>query len=199
MKKGICTAYVRRQTLQYLCIGPVSLAAGIALAALTRVFSGTLWEVIANFGKNFVYIAVILFLVLGGGCLLFSGVRGLFWTQAADICQFIRSELPAGQKSLPGREMLALVDRDLASALEYANGTVLIGREWLFVRNAWGKPVIRLEHIREVAHCRIKNGNVILKFRDSQGVGPVTRELTAGEAADIEACLQRPVVYRQDF
>ena len=59
--------------------------------------------------------------------------------------------------------------------------------------------MIRLEHIREVAHCRIKNGNVILKFRDSQGVGPVTRELTAGEAADIEACLQRPVVYRQDF
>ena len=196
MKKGICTAYVRRQTLQYLCIGPVSLAAGIALAALTRVFSGTLWEVIANFGKNFVYIAVILFLVLGGGCLLFSGVRGLFWTQAADICQFIRSELPAGQKSLPGQEMLALVDRDLASALEYANGTVLIGREWLFVRNAWGKPVIRLEHIQGIFHHQTPKGAVVLKFADPRGAGPVARELTADEAGRIEAYLQRKVVHQ---
>lgn len=199
MKQGVCAAYARKGIIQGLLIGLVCLAVGIGLAILTGVFLGPPLVVIEQFGKNFVYIAVILFLILGGGYLLFSGVRGLLWTKTTDICRHIRLELAPNTASLTGKELLALVDRDLASSLKFSNGNVLIGQNWLFVQNAWGKPIIRLEHIQEVLHHQTPNGNVILKFADQHGVGPVTRELAASEAGHIEVYLQCKVVLRQDF
>ena len=93
-------------------------------------------------------------------------------------------------------ELLALVDRDLASGLKFSNGDVLIGQNWLFVQNARGKPVIRLEHIQGVFHHQTPKGAVVLKFADPRGAGPVARELTADEAGRIEAYLQRKVVHQ---
>lgn len=197
MRRNICAAYARRQIRQCLLAGFVSLALGIYCSVW--IFSGGPLAVLYNLGKNFVHIAVILFLVLGGGYLLFSGARGLIWTEATDLCRYIRFELSPEAKSPGGKELFTLVDRDLASALEFSNGNILIGQEWLFVQNAWGKPIIRLEHIQQVWHSQTKRGDVMLKFADSRGVGPVTRELTASEAGLIQTRLQRRVVYRQDF
>ena len=199
MQKGVCAAYARRGIAQGLLIGPVCLTAGIGLAVLTGVFSGPPLKVMEQFGKNFVYISVILFLILGGGYLLFSGVRGLIRTDRTDICRYIRLELASNAAGLTGKELLALVDRDLAAAWTFSSGTIFIGREWLFVRNAWGKPIIRLEHIQQVLHHQTPKGNVTLKFTDHSGTGPVTRELTALEAGRIEAHLQHRVVYRKNF
>ena len=196
MGKGICATYARKEIMQGLLIGPVCLAAGLGLAVLTGVFSGPPLEVIEQFGKNFIYIAVILFLLLGGGYLLYSGERGLVRTGATGICRYIRLELAPNAADLTGKELLALVDRDLASGLKYSSGTVIIGQNWLFVQNAWGKPVIRLEHIQGVFHHQTPKGEVILKFADQHGVGPVTRELTVNEAGRIEAYLQRKVIRR---
>lgn len=196
MGKGVCAACVRKEVIQRLLIGPVCLAAGVGLAVLTGVFSGPPLEVVEQFGKNFVYISVILFLIWGGGYLLFSGVRGLIRTDHTDICRYIRLELASNAAGLTGKELLALVDRDLASGLKFSNGDVLIGQNWLFVQNARGKPVIRLEHIQGVFHHQTPKGAVVLKFADPRGAGPVARELTADEAGRIEAYLQRKVVHQ---
>ena len=188
MRKNVCTSYVRRTIRQYLLIGSAALAAGVLLAALT-VSGPPLTFFVLNFGQNSVYIAVILILTGSGAYLLFSGARGLLCPETADLCRFLRAGLEPEEAHLTGRELLALADRDLEGAAAFACGNVLVGREWLFVQNAWGRPVIRLKDICGVRDKRNQDGKCLLKFMDRQGAGPVTRELSAAEADVLRAFL----------
>ena len=89
--------------------------------------------------------------------------------------------------------MLSLVDNDLEKGILFGEEKIVIGQEWLFVQNAWGKPIIRLNNIRKIKESKTKNDKIILKFMDQQGVGPVTRELSTTEAGAIKSHLQRNI------
>ena len=89
--------------------------------------------------------------------------------------------------------MLSLVDNDLEKGILFGEEKIVIGQEWLFVQNAWGKPIIRLNNIRKIKESKTKNDKIILKFMDQQGVGPVTRELPTAEAGAIKSHLQKNI------
>ncbi|MCI8304320.1 MAG: hypothetical protein HFF52_06795 [Lawsonibacter sp.] len=189
MRRNVCTAYAKKEIFHSALIGAVSLLAGILIAVLT-VSGSPLDFFLLNFAQNVVYIFVICFLIFSGIYLLCSGLRKFLKLETTDICRFIRIELHTKADGLTGKEMLALADNDMEWAVAFADGKVLIGKEWLFVQNSWGKPIISLENIRTIKCHKAKSTRAILKFEDQQGIGPVTRELPADEADAIKKYLQ---------
>lgn len=194
MRKKVCSAYAEKEIIQSMLIGPIALTAGIFIAALA-VSTSILDFFVLHFAQNFAYIFVILFLVFSGAYLLFSGLRKLCSLEATDICRYIHAELQPKGVNLTGKEMLALVDSDLERGVIFGGENILIGQEWLFVKNAWGKPIIRLTNICRIKESKTKNSKIMLKFMDQQGVGPVTRELSTAEAGAIKAYLQSNVLH----
>lgn len=192
MRKKVCSAYAKKEIIQSILIGSIALPIGIFIAALV-VSPSILDFFVLNFARNLAYIFVILFLLFSGAYLLFSGLRGLCSLDSTGICQFIRTELQPKGMNLTGKEMLALVDSDLERGIAFGEGNILIGQEWLFVKNAWGKPIIQLKNIHGIKESKTKNSKVILKIMNQQGVGPVTRELSTTEAGAIRAYLQSNV------
>lgn len=190
MRKNVCAAVARREIRQGLLLGPVMLAAGLLILFLQGIFSGPILVVLENLGKNFIFLCVSLFLVLGGAYLLFHGLRGLLRPDTTDICRSIRTQLRPEEEGLTGKEVLALADRDLACARAFAGGGVLVGREWLCVPKAMGQPVVRLENLHRIDRQGTDSTGLHLRFVDHHGCGPVTGELTAAEAAAIQMCLQ---------
>lgn len=192
MKKSICASMVRKEIVQGILVGGVCLTIGVALVPITGVFSGPLLNVIEGFGKNFVYISVILILSLGGAYLFIHGVCGLFHRESTDICKNIRTQLPPGEQ-LTAAEMIALVDKDLDLAQEFAHGEILIGKEWMIVQKTMGYPILRLENIQRI-DCR-GNGDVgfQLEFVNQYGNGPISGELTEVEMDIIKLTLQNKV------
>ena len=184
MRKQVCTDYARRETVKYLLTGPVTLTAGVLLAWF-ELAVGSLWD-----ARDLIPKLVILFLTASGACLLFQGLRGLLRRETTDLCRFLRAELPPERRQLTGKELLALADRDLEGAVSFSGGRILIGTEWLFVQDAWGKPVIRLENLVQIEQRKTRDARIILKFKDRRGVGPVTRELPAAEAGAVRAYLR---------
>lgn len=85
-----------------------------------------------------VFLCSGLILILCGAYLIFHGLWELFNLETTDICKAIRPQLRPEEENLTGKELLALVDRDLSYALEYAGGKVLIGQEWPYPK-IWGK------------------------------------------------------------
>lgn len=145
---------------------------------------------IENFGKNFVFIAVCVFLIAGGVYLLFHGLQGLFKLEATDVCKSIRTQLRPDEKDLTGKELIALADQDLEYAQEFADKTVLIGREWLCVPKSMGQFIIRLENIYGIERRGTDSTGIHLKFVDQYACGPVTGALTSVDAGAIEMCLR---------
>ena len=192
MRKQVCAAYAKREIIQSILIGPLSLAFGIFIATLA-ISTSALDFFVLHFAENFVYIFVILFLTFSGIYLLLSGLRKLFSLEATDICRYIHDELKSEGANLTGKKMLSLVDSDLERGILYGEEKIVIGQEWLFAQNAWGKPIIRLNNIRKIKESKTKNDKIILKFMDQQGVGPVTRELPTVEAGAIKSHLQRNI------
>lgn len=190
MKKNICAAKARKEIRQGLLIGPASLAAGLLVLYFGDYFSGPVLEVLDNLGKNFVFICVSLFLILCGAYLLFHSLKGLIRLESTDVCKAIHSQLHPKEETLTGKEMLALVDRDLMYAQEYADGKLLIGREWLVVPKSMGQFMIRLENIRHIQRRGKDSTGLYLKFNDQSGRGPITGELTPAEANLIEMYVQ---------
>lgn len=190
MRKQVCAAYAKRETIQSILIGLLSLPIGIFIAVLV-ISTSILDFFVLHFAQNLAYIFVILFLSFSGVYLLLSGLRKLFSLEATDICRFIHAELKSEGVSLTGKEMLSLVDSDLEKGILFGEEKIVIGQEWLFVQNAWGKPIIRLNNIRKIKENKTKNDKIILKFMDQRGVGPVTRELPTAEAGAIKSHLQR--------
>lgn len=190
MKKNICAAKVRKEIRQGLLTGSASLAAGLLILYFGDYFSGPILEVLDNLGKNFVFICVSLFLILGGAYLLFHSLKGLIRLESTDVCKAIHSQLYPKEENLTGKEMLALVDQDLTYAQEYADGKLLIGREWLVVPKSMGQFMIRLENIHHIERRGKDNTGLYLKFNDQYGRGPVTGELTPAEANLIEFYVQ---------
>lgn len=192
MRKQVCAAYAKRETIQSILIGFLSLPIGIFIASLV-ISTSILDFFVLHFAQNLAYIFVILFLSFSGVYLLLSGLRKLFSLETTDICRFIHAELKSEEVSLTGKEMLSLVDSDLEKGILFGEGKIVIGQEWLFVQNAWGKPIIRLDNICKIKESKTKNDKIILKFMDQQGVGPVTRELSTAEAGAIKSHLQRNI------
>lgn len=190
MKKNICATKVRKEIRQGLLIGPASLAAGLLILYFGDYFSGPILEVLDNLGKNFIFICVSLFLILGGAYLFFHSAKGLIRLESTDVCKAIHSQLRPEEKNLTGKEMIAMVDKDLAYAQKYAGGKVLIGREWLVVPKSMGQFMIRLENIRHIERRGKDSTGLYLKFNDQSGRGPVTGELTPVEGNLIESYVQ---------
>lgn len=190
MMKNICAAKARKEIRQGLLVGSASLVAGTLSFYFGKFFSGPLLEVLDNLGKNFVFICVSLFLILGGAYLLFHGLQGLIHLKSTDVCKAIRSQLRPEEEHLTGKEMIALVDQDLTYAQKYANGKILIGREWLVVPNSMGQLVVRLENIKQIERRGKDSTGLYLKFNYQHGRGPVTGELTPVEANSIESYVQ---------
>ena len=61
MRKQACAAYAKREIIQSILIGPLSLAFGIFIATLA-ISTSALDFFVLHFAENFVYIFVILFL-----------------------------------------------------------------------------------------------------------------------------------------
>lgn len=194
MRRNVCTAYVQKEIFHSILIGAISLAVGILITIMT-VSGSPLDFFLLNFAQNVVYIFVICFLIFSGIYLLFSGVRKFLKVETTDICRFIRIELHTEANRLTGKEMLTLVDNDMGGAMAFADGKVLIGQEWLFIQNAWGKPIINLKNIHTIKCHNTKSTKVILKFMDQRGIGPVTRELTETEADAIKNYLQNNILH----
>lgn len=149
MRKQVCAAYAKRETIQSILIGLLSLPIGIFIATLV-ISTSILDFFVLHFAQNLAYIFVILFLSFSGVYLLLSGLRKLLSLEATDICRFIHAELKSEGVSLTGKEMLSLVDNDLEKGMLFGEEKIVIGQEWLFVQNAWGKPIIRLNNIRKI-------------------------------------------------
>lgn len=181
-RERLCASAARRQSVQMLLAGAAALTAGV-LAGCFAAVTGILWNI-----RDFLWIVVILFLFFGGGYLLFLGVRGLVWPETTDICTVIRVQLRPGDERT-GREALALVDADLESAQGFLQGKVLVGREWLLVRDTWARP-IRLDRICKIERRSTRRVPLYLKFLDERGLGPVTGRLSAAEADAVEAYLR---------
>ena len=192
MRKQVCATYAKRETIQSILIGFLSLPIGIFIATLV-ISTSILDFFVLHFAQNLAYIFVILFLSFSGVYLLLSGLRKLLSLEATDICRFIHAELKSEGVSLTGKEMLSLVDNDLEKGILFGEEKIVIGQEWLFVQNAWGKPIIRLNNICKIKESNTKNDKIILKFINQQGVGPVTRELSTTEAGAIKSHLQRNI------
>lgn len=146
-----------------------------------------------NLGKNFVFISVSLFLILCGAYLLFHGLQGLFQLESTDVCKAIRSQLRPEEKGLTGKEMIALVDKDLLYAQKYVDGMILIGQEWLAAPKSGGQFLVRLENIRGIDRQGKDSTGLYLKFNDHRNRGPVSGELTPVEASTIEFCLKNRI------
>lgn len=193
MKKNICASRVRKEIRQGLLVGPTSLVAGLLILYFGHFFSGSFWEVLDNLGKNLVFISVSLFLILCGVYLLFHSLQGLFHLESTDVCKAIHSQLRPEEEGLTGKEMLALVDKDLMYAQEYAGGKILIGREWLVAPKSGGQFVVRLENIRRIDRRGKDSTGLYLEFNDQRNRGPVSGELTPVEASTIEFCLKNRI------
>lgn len=192
MKKSICASMVRKEIVQKILVGGVCLVIGVALVPITGVFSGPLLNVLESFAKNFAYISVILILTLGGGALFIHGIRGLFHRETTDLCKNIRAQLPSGEY-LTGAEMIALVDKDLDFAQEFAHGEILIGKEWMIVPKTMGGPIVRLQNIQRIDCKGNRDTGFHLKFVNQYGYGPVSGELTAVDVDIIKRTLQNKV------
>lgn len=178
-----CAYAARRQSVQMALAGAAALTAGV-LAACFAAAAGMLWNI-----REFLWMVIILFLLAGGGYLLFTGVQGLAKPESTDICAFIRAQLRPGEEGLTGRETLALVDGDLARARRFDGGKVLVGREWLLAQDTWARP-LRLDRIRSVERKSTRRVPLYMRFLDERGLGPVTGRLSAAEADAIEAYLR---------
>ncbi len=192
MGKKVCAVYAKREIIRSMLVGPFALVIGIFIATVA-ISTSILDFFVLHFAQNLAYIFVILFLSFSGVYLLLSGLRKLFSLETTDICRFIHAELKSEGVSLTGKEMLSLVDNDLEKGILFGEEKIVIGQEWLFVQNAWGKPIIRLNNIRKIKESKTKNDKIILKFMDQQGVGPVTRELPTAEAGAIKSHLQKNI------
>lgn len=192
MRKKVCSAYAKKEIIQSILIGSIALPTSIFIAALV-VSTSILDFFVLHFAQNLAYIFVILFLFFSGAYLLFSGLLKLCGLETTDICRYIHTELQPEEMNLTEKEMLALVDSDLERSAVFGGENILIGQEWLFVKNAWGKPIIHLKNIHSINENKTKNSKIILKIMNQQGVGPVTRELSIAEAGVIKAYLQSNV------
>ena len=188
MKKGVCTEYLRKEVTKSLLAGPAALAGSSA-------FFWMEWKAGVLKDVRMLPLAVPVFLILFGSgvYLLAHGLAALVWAEKSDLCQFIRSELSPAERGLSGKAMLALVERDLDRASVFADGQILVGKEWLFVRNPSWKPVLRLEHLCGIKERRTRDGKVLLKFQDRNGGGPVTKAISPADAGAVRALLQRNV------
>lgn len=178
-----CAYAARRQSVQMALAGAAALTGGV-LAACFAAAAGVLWTI-----REFLWMVMILFLLAGGGYLLFTGVRGLASPETTDVCTFIRAQLRPKEEGLTGREALALVDGDLARARRFDGGRVLVGREWLLVQDTWARP-LRLDRIRSIERKSTRRIPLYMRFLDERGLGPVTGRLSAAEADTIEAYLR---------
>ena len=184
MKKGVCAAYIRKEWRKSLLTGPAALIG-------TTGFFWMEWSagVLKDVRMLPLAIPIFLFLFASGVYLTVHGLLVLLKPERSDLCTFIRSEFSPAERGLSVKAMLESVERDLEQADRFADGTIFIGKEWLFVANSSWKPVLRLEHLRNIKARRTKNGKVILKFMDRNSGGPVTREIPSSEAGPILACL----------
>lgn len=183
MTRSICTSLLRKQIKQSLLIAPAALAGAVFFLSLD-LLTGQFYN-----PKNILPKIIVLFLLASGLYLAYSGLRALLFPAHSDLAVFLRPYLHPNEKALPIKDLFALVDRDLNTAADFAGGRVLIGEDWLFVRDAWGTPVIRLDALMRVERRREK-GRLHLKFLNANGAGPVTGVLSEGDACVIEQHLR---------
>lgn len=183
MKKGVCAAYVRKEIKKAGLVGPAAIAVGGFFLWLD-LFTGGFRD-----PRNILPKIVVLFCFAGGGYLIFDGLRALLVPKKSSLCRLLQPYLHPDEQCLSAAGQLAVVDRDLDSAVDFAGGRVLAGREWLFVRDAWGTPIIRLERLQKVERIPDKD-KVHLKFLNERGAGPVTGPMTSAEADRIKRYLE---------
>lgn len=187
MKNGICAARNRKELWTFLSAGAAGMALGILFIFL---------ELICKLkGLGF---AVGLACIGSGGYLLCAGWKGLLFPKNFGICAEILCQLRPEEQGLSAKEMLALVDQDLAYAVCFARGKALIGKEWFYSVNTMGCALIRLENIDKIERQTRNDRSMILRLKDAKGRGVCVFGVSSSEADAVQGFLKGRVPNRRD-
>lgn len=122
---------------------------GVGLLALSPVFFWLAY--LGSFDVTMIVCAV--FLCILGIIVLIMGIRGLTGVERSVMARSLRRYLPEQERGRPVDELFELVDQDLnQNGMKLLNGKLIVGREWLFVRETCVNSPMRVDQIYGMGH-----------------------------------------------
>lgn len=133
------------------------------------------------------------FAAILGVILLFMGIHGLIHLERSSIARSIRRYLPAQEQDRPVDELFELVDQDLnRNGVKLLNGTLIVGREWLFAEKADACSPMPVDRIYG-AYLEKEKKKLSLSIADQLGNVMCISKLTLGQVQDVFSYLNARV------
>lgn len=190
MNRSICAQTARSRAVTRLLGGAGSAVLALVCRwAMTDFAAPGEGAIVTNRYTPFLFLFSAVFAVLALW-LLFQGLRDLLAPGFSTVAKSVRSQLTPEELRLPLKEQFALADHDLtACGKALAGGKVLIGREWVFAKNA-DLPAMRLANAENIAYRQTEQGALCLCLRDRKGNELIVKDLSSNELELVQTELQ---------
>lgn len=162
---------------------------GLGLLALSPVF---FWLAdLGSFDGTMIVCGVLL--CVFGIIVLMIGIRGLTGVERSPMARSVRRYLPEQERGRPVDELFDLVDQDLnQNGMKLLNGNLLVGREWLFVKENCVNSPMRVDQIYGMGH-EMDHQDLSLCIVDQMGNMLRIQKVTRDQIRDVHSYLSTRV------